>query len=225
MATTTRARSNRSGTNSANGRRTSGSRSGGRRTSSSRTSGPAMDAIAFLKSQHRAVEHLFKSFERSGGGAHRTRRKLVDQMITALSQHASIEEQYFYPAVRQEVDGAESEVLEALEEHHVVKWQLQELEVLDPEDERFAAKVTVMMENVRHHVREEERELFPEVRSALGRNRLLEIGEALRSAGRLAPTRPHPRAPSTPPANLVTDPMAGAVDKARDLVGSVRPGR
>lgn len=199
-------------------------RSNTTRVSRTRASTAQRDAIAVLRQQHREVEKLFEDFSKAGEGAARTRRRLVDRMIAALSQHASIEEQYFYPAVRHEVEPARDDVLEALEEHHVVKWQLQELEDLDPSDERFEAKVTVMMENVRHHVHEEEGTLFPEVRRVLGRARLREIGAALVSASRVAPSRPHPRSPSTPPANLVADPIAGAVDRARDLVRSARPG-
>ena len=88
-------------------------------------------------------------------------------MTVALSKHAAIEEQVFYPEVRRAVSSLGDEVLEALEEHHVVKWTLSELEGMTPEDERFQAKVTVLMENVRHHVREEERDLFPQVRKAM----------------------------------------------------------
>jgi len=75
-----------------------------------------------------------------------------------------------------------------IEEHHVVLWMLSELAGPDPEDERFDAKMTVLMENVRHHVEEEEKEWFPQVRSVLGRNRLGELGEQL-AAGK--PDAPH----------------------------------
>ena len=179
------------------------------------------DAVAVLKADHRAVEKLFRQFERTGDGAHKTRRKLVDQMITELSVHAAIEEEVLYPAARQEIPDALDNVLEALEEHHVVKWELSELDGLDPRDERFDAKVAVMAENVRHHVEEEERELFPILRQHLGRKRLVELGGLLTEARRGAPTRPHPRSPDTPPANLLPNAVAGAVDKARDLVGSI----
>jgi hemerythrin superfamily protein len=174
--------------------------------------------VAVLKDDHRTVEKLFKAFEKAGDGARKTRRKLVDQMITELSMHAAIEEEVFYPAARQEVPESVSDVLEAIEEHHVVKWELSELVGMDPADERFEAKVTVMMENVRHHVREEEGELFPLIRSHLGRKRLVEIGGLLEAAKRGAPTRPHPRSPDHPPANLLPNALAGAVDRARDLV-------
>jgi hemerythrin-like domain-containing protein len=129
-----------------------------------------------------------------------------------------IEEQVFYPMVRAEVPGAGDEVLEAIEEHHIVKWVLNELEHLPPDAENYDAKVTVLTENVRHHVKEEETELFPDVRKALGRKRLAEVGERLQAAKKLAPTSPHPRSPSTPPGNLVAAPVAKAVDTVRDKI-------
>ncbi len=182
------------------------------------------DAIKLLKDDHRQVERLFKNFERAGSGAHKTKRRLVDQMIAELSQHAAIEEEVLYPAARRALASHDDQVLEALEEHHLVKWELRELDGLAPTAERFQPKVSVLIENVRHHVREEEGELFPLLRSELGRKRLLELGEALRTAQRFAPTRPHPRSPDEPPGNLLPNTVAGAVDKARDLVRAARPG-
>ena len=177
-----------------------------------------MDAIALLRQDHREVERLFKQFEKAGPRAHKTRRNLVDKVIKELSVHAVIEEQVFYPAVREAVEETEDTVLESLEEHHIVKWTLSELDGMDPEAERFVAKVTVLMESVRHHVEEEEDELFPKVREALSRKQLAELGEAMEKAKKAAPTRPHPRAPDTPPGNLVAGAGAAVLDKARDAV-------
>jgi hemerythrin superfamily protein len=177
-----------------------------------------MDAIALLRADHREVERLFKQFEKAGPNAHATRRQVVDKIIKELSVHAVIEEQVFYPAVREAVPDAEDVVLESLEEHHIVKWTLSELEDMDPEDERFVPKATVLMESVRHHVQEEEDELFPKVREVLKRKRLTEVGDAMEQAKKVAPKRPHPRAPDTPPGNLVAGAGAAVVDKARDAV-------
>src|SRR5687767_14561924 len=101
-----------------------------------------MDAITLLKQDHRTVEKLFKQFEKAGDGALKSKRKIVDQIIVELAKHAAIEEQIFYPAVRNEVKGVEDLTLEALEEHHVVKWTLSELEGMPADHERFDAKVT-----------------------------------------------------------------------------------
>lgn len=177
-----------------------------------------MDAITQLKADHKTVETLFKQFEKSGDGAKVAKRDIVERIIKELSVHAAIEEQVFYPTVRKEVDGVEDEVLESLEEHHIAKWVLSELDGMDPSDERFDAKVTVLIENVRHHVKEEESELFPAVRAALGRKRLNEIGDLLATAKQAAPTHPHPRSPDTPPGNVLAGAAAAIVDKARDLL-------
>jgi hemerythrin superfamily protein len=179
-----------------------------------------VDAIALLRQDHRAVEKLFKQFEKAGPRAHKTRRDVVERVIRELAVHAAIEEQVFYPAVREAVPDTEDEVLESLEEHHIVKWTLAELDGMDPEHERFVPKMTVLMESVRHHVDEEENELFPQVRAALSRKQLAELGEAMAEAKRTAPTRPHPRAPDTPPGNLVAGAGAALLDKARDAVSS-----
>jgi len=176
----------------------------------------AMDAIVLLRNDHRTVERLFKQFEKAGPNAHKTRRGIVDKVVEELSVHAVIEEQVFYPAVREAVPDANDEVLEALEEHHIVKWTLSELDGMDPEDERFVPKMTVLMESVRHHVEEEEGELFPTVREAMGRKQLGELGDAMAAAKETAPTHPHPRAPDTPPGNVVAGAGAAVVDKARD---------
>src|SRR3954454_22001854 len=107
-----------------------------------------MDAITLLKDDHRTVEALFKRFEKAGDRAYTQKRELVDRMIEELSKHAVVEEQLFYPVTRATVPGTDDVVLESLEEHHIVKWELSELERMDPEDERFDAKVTVLIENV-----------------------------------------------------------------------------
>jgi hemerythrin superfamily protein len=185
-----------------------------------------MDAITLLKEDHRTVEKLFKEFARAGDRAHKTKAELVTKMIGGLVAHAAAEEQVFYPAIRAEVPDTEAMVLESLEEHHVVKWLLSELDGMSPDDERFDAKVTVLTESVRHHVEEEEQDLFPRVRSALGRKRLAELGATMAEVEKVAPKHPHPRMPDTPPGNAVAGAVSGAVDRvvnrAHGLVEGVR---
>lgn len=170
------------------------------------------DAIAELRRDHAEVRDLFDTFEKSSEGALKRRRALVDDMIEALSIHAGVEEAVFYPEVRLLLPTLESDVLEGLEEHHVAKWTLRELETLDPEDERFTPKVTVLIESVRHHMREEEDDIFPRLRRGLTPQQLEEMGDAIREARLLAPVRPHPKMPDAPPANLVTSLVAAPVD-------------
>jgi hemerythrin superfamily protein len=181
-----------------------------------------MDAVTLLKQDHKTVDELFTKFEQAGPRAFKTKRRLVDQVIEELSVHAAIEEQIFYPATREFVPEIEDHVLESLEEHHIVKWTLSELEDLDPTDERFDAKVMVLIESVRHHVKEEERDMFPKVRKALGTSALRSLGERMQEAKEIVPRRPHPRMPDEPPGNVVAGSAMALLDLARETVSTVR---
>jgi hemerythrin-like domain-containing protein len=181
-----------------------------------------MDAITLLKDDHSTVKDLFRRFESAGDDALKTKREIVDRIIEELSVHSAIEEQLFYPAVRSDVEEAEDDVLESLEEHHIVKWTLSELEGMDPQDERFDAKVTVLIESVRHHIDEEENELFPKVRKAVGRKELQELGKQMKEAKQAAPTRPHPRSPDQPPGNLIMGPVAALLDAGKEALARAR---
>jgi hemerythrin superfamily protein len=174
-----------------------------------------MDAIALLKADHADVEKLFKRFEGLGPRAKKSKAEIVDKVIAALSQHAAIEEQVLYPAARERLADDEPMVLEALEEHHIVKWVLDELDGMAPDDERFDAKFTVLAENVRHHVKEEEGELFPKLRKSFTKSELDELCEQLAAAKKAAPTRPHPRVPDEPPGNLLAGAATLPLDMAR----------
>jgi hemerythrin superfamily protein len=150
-----------------------------------------MDGIVLLKEDHKAVKRLFREFEKNhttASGA--AKRKLVDQILHELTTHAFIEETIFYPAARSEVPDTNEHVLESVEEHHVMAWLCSELQKLSPDDETFDAKVTVLIENVEHHIQEEEEDWFPKVREALGRKRLTELGEQMQTAKPRAPADP-----------------------------------
>ena len=140
----------------------------------------AQDAVALIKADHREVEQLFREFEEAGDRAYKTKQQLVSQIIQELEVHATIEEEIYYPAVEAKAkkDGKEL-VAEAVEEHHVVKVLLGELATMSAEDDAFDAKVTVLMENVRHHVEEEEEEMLPQSEEILGKDQLARLGEEM----------------------------------------------
>lgn len=150
-----------------------------------------MDGIVLLKEDHKTVKRLFREFEKTHKDASATaKRTLVDQILHELTTHAFIEETIFYPAARAEVPDTDDHVLESVEEHHVMAWLCSELQHLNASDETFDAKVTVLIENTEHHIKEEEDEWFPQVRKALGRNRLNELGEQMQTAKSKAPSDP-----------------------------------
>ncbi|MEV6898814.1 hemerythrin domain-containing protein [Amycolatopsis sp. NPDC051372] len=148
------------------------------------------DAIVLLKKDHKTVEGLFKQFEKAGENAYEEKRRIADSITEELTIHAYIEEEIFYPAAREAVPETKDHVLESVEEHHVVVWMLSELTGLAATDETFDAKVTVLTENVRHHVDEEEDDWFPQVRAAMGRKRLQELGQQMLDARGRAPKDP-----------------------------------
>jgi len=175
-----------------------------------------MDAITVLKKDHADVERLFVRFERTRGAGER--RRLAERIVRELSIHAAIEEQLVYPRLRGRLDGAEGDVLLALEEHHLAKVALAEIEALPEESERLEPKIRVLAENVRRHVGEEERELLPALKRLVSATELVELGDTLVAAKRLAPTRPHPAAPDEPPGNVLTTPAAAVYDRGRDAL-------
>lgn len=152
------------------------------------------DAIVLLKEDHKRIRALFKAFDDSGENAHKRRGELVTKMIEELTVHTYVENEVMYPQVRALLPELEQDVLESYEEHHVADLLTVELMALNPEDERFAAKTRVLIENVTHHIEEEEKEWFPKVRESLSRTQLREIGEQLIEARESAPR--HPAQPS-----------------------------
>jgi hemerythrin superfamily protein len=183
-----------------------------------------MDALTLLKNDHKTIEDLFKKFEKAGDRAYVQKRQIAERVIEELSVHAAIEEQLLYPVIRATIPDADDDALEALEEHHVMKWLLYEIERTPAEDERYDAKMAVLMDVVRHHVEEEESDLFPQVREELGRKILGELGEEMELARQIAPTHPHPRSPDAPPGNLVMGAAAGVADRIGDTVSGIAQG-
>jgi hemerythrin superfamily protein len=130
-----------------------------------------VNAIDLLKQQHREVEKLFKKMEKAGPDE---KEKLFDELADSLAVHAAIEEQHFYPATK---DARTEELLqEAVEEHLSVKRIIADLLEMEPDDAQFDAKITVLQEQVEHHVEEEEKELFPKVQKLHSKDELEDLG-------------------------------------------------
>ncbi len=136
------------------------------------------DPVALIKADHEEVKGLFDKFESAKSQGPKV--KAARQALIELKVHAAIEEEIFYPAFDKETSDKEAHdiYLEAEEEHHVAHMLVGELEALPDDDEHFEAKFTVLMENVRHHIMEEEKEMLPKAKS-LGKERLEELGQQM----------------------------------------------
>ena len=138
------------------------------------------DPIQLLKSDHQAVKELFDKFESAKSEGPKV--KAARQAIVELKVHAAIEEDIFYPAFDQELKAKESHdlFLEAEEEHHVAHVLIAELDAMPDDHEHFEAKFTVLAENIRHHIKEEETEMLTKAKE-LGKDRLAELGEQMQA--------------------------------------------
>lgn len=151
-----------------------------------------MKASELLKKQHREVKALFKQIE--GTTAASQRKKLMTTIIEKLKLHTSLEEEIYYPAVKEiDTKKAHDMVMEAYEEHHVVDLVMAELPQVDPTADTFAAKMTVLKELIEHHVEEEEGEMFPMADKKLGDERSNELGAQMATQADAGPSR-KPRA-------------------------------
>jgi hemerythrin-like domain-containing protein len=137
-----------------------------------------VDAIAMLKADHDKVKDLLNQLESTTERGVKTREELFATIKGELTVHETIEEEIFYPALKEHPKAKEL-VLEAYEEHHVVDNVMAELEGLDVADETWGAKATVMKENVEHHMEEEESEMFKQARQVFEREELEQLGERM----------------------------------------------
>jgi hemerythrin-like domain-containing protein len=175
------------------------------------------DLIEELVTDHREVEQAFADYER-GGLSDEQRRNLVDHIITELVRHSVAEEQHLYPVAREKLPDGDQIADKELEEHAEAEQLMKQLEGLDPTEPDFDRLTTKLIADIRHHVEEEERDLFPRLQQACSRKQLDELGDKIVSAKQSAPTRPHPSTPDRPPANRLLDPGIGLIDRMRDAL-------
>ena len=134
-----------------------------------------MDAIALLKADHDKVKKILAEGERTTERGEKTRTQLFATIKGELMVHERIEEEIFYPTLKEHPKAREI-VLEGFEEHHVVDEIMSELESTDVTDETWGAKFKVMKENIEHHIEEEEGEMFKQARAIFDRQELEELG-------------------------------------------------
>ena len=150
---------------------------------------PKQDAIALLKADHAAVKKLFAQEQKATKQDDEKKQIVFDQIKDALTVHATIEEEIFYPAVKKaRQEHVKDEVREGYEEHRQIKILIAEIANITPDDETWDMKVKVLKEDVEHHVKEEEGEMFPDARKFLGEKRLNELGAELLAPGNISPS-------------------------------------
>jgi hemerythrin superfamily protein len=130
-----------------------------------------------LKQDHRTVEKLFGQFQKAKSS--KQKHELCMEVCRELTIHAGIEEKSFYPQVKTKSNLREL-VLESFEEHRQVKTLVAELQTMKSNDELMQAKMKVLEDDIQHHVQEEERQMFPKLTKALGKDLLMSMGEQLR---------------------------------------------
>jgi hemerythrin superfamily protein len=148
------------------------------------------DAIVLLKADHKEIRRRFREFQSAGDRAIMKKATIVKQIIELLTVHTYIENEVMYPEIRALLPDLADDVLEAYEEHHVADVTCMELFGMPADAERFDAKTAVLIENVTHHMEEEEQRFFPKVRAGLGRKQLQELGAKLDQARAKAPRTP-----------------------------------
>ncbi|MFB7178538.1 hemerythrin domain-containing protein [Streptomyces sp. NPDC056257] len=174
------------------------------------------DVVRELTFDHDEVKEYFGQLRTATDG--KRRRELADLLTIELVRHSVAEEEYLYPAIREHLDGGDRIADKEIADHARAEELLKELEQLDPEAPEFAGRVEELRTEVLAHIKDEEENLFPALRHNCRQSELDRLGDSIRRAKKLAPTRPHPGSPSTPPANKLLAPGIGLVDRARDLV-------
>ncbi len=177
------------------------------------------DVIEILEHDHREVEQMFSELETLRGAstdAAKSRLKdLTDQVTIELVRHSVAEEVLVYPMVEDKVSAEEAE--HARKEHAEAEETLHRLEKLDADDPAFDDELATLMEEIRHHIEDEEGEMFAHMRQVIDADELRKLGARVESFKKVAPTRPHPNVPNEPLPRAAAGPAASLFDRMRDL--------
>ena len=177
------------------------------------------DVIEVLEHDHREVEEIFAELETLRGAATdetRSRRKhLTEQVTTELVRHSVAEEVIVYPHVEDKVSAEEAE--HAREEHAEAEETLHRLEKLDPDDPSFDEELDTLMAEIRHHIEDEEGDIFAHMRQVIDADELRKLGSRVEAFKKVAPTRPHPNVPNEALPRTAAGPAASLFDRMRDV--------
>jgi len=177
------------------------------------------DVIEVLEQDHREVEAMFAELESLRGAATEdamSRRKAVTEQVTIeLVRHSVAEEVLVYPQVEKKVSAKEAE--HAREDHAQAEETLHKLEKLDADDPAFDDELATLMAEIRHHIADEEGQMFADMRQAIDPDELRKLGSRVEAFKKVAPTRPHPNVPNEPLPRMAAGPAASLFDRMRDL--------
>jgi hemerythrin superfamily protein len=175
------------------------------------------DVAIVLTVDHREMERLYEEYQRVEGDPDAS-EGLVRDLTRLIVQHALAEEQVLYPVMKRALPNGEQEVADARDQHKSIERMLEALEQLEAQDPAFGETVRALMLEVIPHAREEEEDLFPALREAVGDEEMRSLGAKIEGAKRIAPTRPHPLVPNTAPVRTMAAPMAAVADRVRDTM-------
>src|SRR3954464_16076969 len=177
------------------------------------------DVIEILEQDHREVEQMFAELESLRGASTdelRSRRKAVTEQVTIeLVRHSVAEEVLVYPQVDKKVSAEEAE--HARKEHAEAEETLHRLEKLDADDPAFDHELATLMAEIRHHIADEEGQMFASMRREIDADELVKLGARVEAFKKVAPTRPPPNGPNEPLPRMAAGPAASLFDRMRDL--------
>jgi hemerythrin superfamily protein len=180
------------------------------------------DVIEILEQDHREVEEMFAELESLRGAsteAQQSRRKsLAEQVTIELVRHSVAEEVLVYPQVEEKVSAEEAE--HARKEHAEAEETLHRLEKLDADDPAFDDELATLIAEIRHHIADEEGQMFAQMRQVIATDDLRKLGARVEAFKKVAPTRPHPNVPNEPLPRMAAGPAASLFDRMRDLASS-----
>jgi hemerythrin superfamily protein len=175
---------------------------------------PGTDVIDILTTDHKEMIALLGQIEHTSDAGQR--RDLADTVIAEVMRHAVAEEMYVYPAIEEHVPNGAEEVEHDKQEHQEIVQVMKHMEDVDASDPSFMELVRQLEAHLRHHVNEEESKQFPQLRAHIPAEKLIDMGQKVQSAKKLAPTRPHPSAPHSELFHKTVGPGVGMVDRLLD---------
>ena len=178
------------------------------------TDGTKRDVVDILTADHREMVELIGQIGLTPDAGER--RNLADTLIAEVMRHAVAEEMFVYPAMEDHVPNGAEEVEHDKKEHDDIVKLMKRIEGVDPSDPAFMELVSELESQLTHHAGDEESEQFPKLRSSIPREKLIDLGEKVQNAKKLAPTRPHPSAPHSELFHKTVGAGVGMVDRLRD---------